>query len=78
MGKTRKYLHKQKAKKNPLDPCPVCAGELYYDEDYTQRVALLDDEEDVEGWMCPWCSSRFDFDDNLMYINMPGKVKGKA
>ena len=78
MEKIRKYLHKQKKGTKPLDPCPVCGDELYYDEEYSQKVALLDSMHSVEGWMCPWCKSRFDFEDNLTYISMPGTTRGKA
>ena len=78
MEKIRKYLHKQKKGTKPLEPCPVCGDELYYDEDYSQKVALLDSTDIIEGWMCPWCKSRFDFEDNLTYISMPGTTQGKA
>ena len=29
------------------DPCPVCKEELYLDNEYTQRIGLLDDLDEV-------------------------------
>ena len=52
-------------KKEEFDPCPICAFDLYYNEDTTQRVALLDEDDKVEGWMCPQCSSMFTMQDEL-------------
>ena len=42
------------------DPCPICNEDLYLDEQFTQRVGLLDDTDDVVGWLCPFCKSEFD------------------
>ena len=72
MGKKQTYLHTQKKRINLKnnDLCPVCDKNLYYDEQVSQRIGLLgDDDFTVEGWMCPGCKSRFDIDDNLTYIN---------
>ena len=77
MEKKQIYLHTQKnLKKN--DPCPVCNKDLYWDEQVTQRVGLLDYDYKVEGWMCPHCRSRFDNNQNITYINLPETKTGKA
>ena len=71
-------LKKKKNQKNK-DLCPVCDANLYYDDQITQRVGILgDDDYTVEGWMCPECRSRFDIDNNLTYINASNNQPGKA
>ena len=60
------------------DLCPVCDGDLYYDEYFTQRVGVLDENDEVEGWMCPHCRSLFDLEQNLTYIRMQKTKVGKA
>ena len=60
----------QRKKKKSKDPCPVCDESLYYNNDTTQRVGLLaEDDYSIEGWMCPFCKSHFDLNDNLVNIN---------
>ena len=81
MEKKQIYLHTQKkgTKKKNKDLCPVCDYNLYYDDQITQRIGLLaDDDVTVEGWMCPECRSRFDIKNNLTYINTPNNRPGKA
>ena len=78
MEKKQTYLHIQKKKKN-RDLCPVCDENLYYDNQTTQRVGLLaDDDYTIEGWMCPYCKSRFDLKDNLLYIKPHNIHIGRA
>ncbi len=78
MAKKRMSLLTQMKKTNK-DLCPVCDEDLYFDNDTTQRVGLLsDDNYTIEGWMCPHCNSRFDLENNLVYIN-PRDIKiGRA
>ena len=78
MEKKRRYLHTQKNQKTSEDCCPVCDEDLYWDEYTTQRVGVLDANNDVEGWMCPHCNSLFDLDENLTYISLPNIELGKA
>ena len=65
-------------KKKILDPCPVCDEDLYYDDDYTRRIGLLDNFDKLEGWMCPYCRATFDKKDNLSYISGANINQGKA
>ncbi len=78
MEKKLKDLHTQKNQKNEEDCCPVWDKDLYWDEHTTQRVGVLDKNNDVEGWMCPHCNSLFDLDENLTYISLPNIELGKA
>ena len=52
--------------------------DLLLDENTTQRVGVLDKNNNVEGWMCPHCNSLFDLDENLTYISLPNIELGKA
>ena len=78
MEKKQKYLRTQKNQTKSEDNCPVCDKNLYWDEDTTQRVGLLDEDNRIEGWMCPYCNSLFDLDENLTYISLPETKAGKA
>ena len=78
MEKKQKYLRTQKNQTKSEDNCPVCDKNLYWDEDTTQRVGLLDEDNRIEGWMCPYCNSLFDLDENLTYIRLPETKVGKA
>ena len=71
-------MRKLKKGTKALEPCPVCDDELYFSDNITQKIAIVDDDGEVDGWMCPWCESKFDYDDNLTYISMPGNETGKA
>ena len=75
----QKYSHMLRGKKRTNnDPCPVCSEELYYDEEYTRRIGILDDSHNVEGWMCPYCRATFDNSNNLSYISTVNSTQGKA
>ena len=81
MEKKQTCLHtqKKKKKKKNRDLCPVCDENLYYNNDTTQRVGLLaEDDYSIEGWMCPFCKSRFDIKDNLVNINHSAINVGRA
>jgi hypothetical protein len=47
----------------------MCSESLYLNDEYTQRVGLLDEKDYCCGWMCPHCDGMFDTDDNLTGIN---------
>ena len=70
MGKVRpSYTQQAKNSKSKLDLCPMCNESLYLNDEYTQRVGLLDEDDYCCGWMCPHCDGMFDTDDNLTGIN---------
>ena len=70
MDKKLNFLHTKKKKKNEQDLCPVCDGDLYYNENYTQRIGIINTTGDYEllGWICPHCKSEFDNSSKVMYI----------
>ena len=61
-----------------LDPCPVCSEELFYDEDVTKRVGILGKQNDIEGWLCPFCRSEFDMEGEIVRFFRDGKITGDA
>jgi uncharacterized protein YlaI len=77
MGK-QSYLHTRKESPKAKDPCPICKNELYYDNRKTQRVGLLNEFEELHGWMCPHCKSRFTPEDKPTELYGSMKVEGEA
>ena len=76
-------LHMQKKtqttkKKEVVDPCPICSKELHLNHEFTQRIGLIGDYEEVIGWVCPHCSSEFDVDDHLTKFLGEGNIRGEA
>tara|TARA_R100001530_G_scaffold90850_2_gene63124 strand:- start:105 stop:329 length:225 start_codon:yes stop_codon:yes gene_type:complete len=65
-------------KKKTVDPCPICSEELHLNHEFTQRVGLLDDYDEVIGWVCPHCSSEFDVDNHLVKFMGEGNIRGEA
>ena len=69
MGKVRpSYTQQEKNPKSKLDLCPMCNESLHLNDEYTQRVGLLDEDDYCCGWMCPHCDGMFDTDNNLTGI----------
>ena len=79
MGKTQNYSHIKKKRKSKefIDNCPVCSKNLYLNEEYTQRIGIVDEEDEVLGWMCPHCKSEFDVDSKLLKL-MGFTTRGEA
>ena len=61
-----------------IDPCPICNDELYLNDEFTQRVGLLGDDDSVIGWLCPHCHSEFDTDDHLTKFLGENGMRGEA
>ena len=61
-----------------IDPCVVCDGELYLDGEYTQRIGLIGEKEEVYGWVCPHCSSEFDMKGKITSLNGENNISGEA
>ena len=72
------HMPKETKKKKANDPCPICNTELYLNEEFTQRVGLLGDFDEVVGWLCPHCSSEFDIDDHLTKFLGENGMRGEA
>ena len=60
------------------DPCTVCDEELYLNGEFTQRVGLLDEMEEVTGWMCPHCKSEYDMDGKITNLSGISNISGEA
>ena len=65
-------------KKKIVDPCPICNKELHLNNEFTQRVGLLDDYDDVIGWLCPHCRSECDTENHIVKFLGEGNVRGDA
>ncbi len=86
MEKKQNYSEKPKkspktlsrSKKPKKDLCPVCDEDLYLDSEFTQRVGLLSGDDDVYGWMCPFCMSEFDLEGDITRIFRDGKISGST
>ena len=74
--KNQKTLSKKK--QSTKDLCPVCDENLYLDAEFTQRVGLINSEDDVYGWMCPFCMSEFSLEGDITRLFRDGKIQGKA
>ena len=79
MEKKQSLSQQEKKSQNKIIPdlCPACDEDLFYNDRFTKRVALIDNGK-VEGWMCPFCNCEFDLKDNLVYINDLKNKGGKA
>ena len=65
-------------KKEIVDPCPICSKELHLNNEFTQRIGLLGDYDEVIGWLCPHCNSEFDVDNHLDKFLGEGNIRGEA
>ena len=61
-----------------IDPCPICSQELHLNEEYTQRVGLLGNFDEVIGWLCPHCKSEFNTDNQLTKFMGEQGMRGEA
>ena len=77
MEKKQSLSQQEKRNPNNIDLCPVCEKNLYYNDRFTRRVAIVDHNE-VDGWLCPFCSCEIDLKDNLVYNNHQDNKAGKA
>ena len=69
---------KKTKKTKTVDPCPICSTELYLNDEYTQRVGLLGDFDEVIGWLCPHCRAEFDVDNHLVKFMGENSMRGEA
>jgi len=60
------------------DCCSVCDENLFFTSEVTKRIALLDDCEEVIGWICPGCYTQFDMDDNIQVLYSKNNIQGKT
>ena len=60
------------------DPCPVCNKELAVNEMYTSRIGLVDDNDSIVGWICPYCKTEFNVDYKIIKYLGKGGPGGEA
>ena len=65
-------------KKKIVDPCPICSKELHLNHEFTQRVGLLDEFDEILGWICPHCRSEFNIDNQLVKFMGEDGTRGEA
>ena len=75
-GNRKKF--KKIERKRIKDPCAVCDGELYLDGEFTQRIGLINEQDDVTGWMCPYCKSEYDLDGKVVNLDGKSNISGEA
>ena len=72
----RNSLHMQK--RNPKDRCPICDNSLYLNSKVSKRVGILNEFDEVEEWMCPYCDSQFTLKDKPTVLYGKMDVEGEA
>ena len=76
MGK-QNCSHMAKKKKNE-DNCTICKKNLDLNELTSQRIGMVDEKDELCGWVCPHCNSQFDLYDIVTNIYGEMKVEGEA
>ena len=74
--RTRSSLHMQRRKRK--DNCPICENSLYLDSKMSKRVGILNEFDEVEEWMCPYCDSQFTLKDKPTVLYGKMDVEGEA
>ena len=72
----RSSLHMQK--RNRKDNCPICKNNLYLNSKISKRVGILNDFDEVEEWMCPYCDSQFTLTNKPTVLYGKMNVEGEA
>ena len=65
-------------KRNPKDRCPICDNSLYLNSKVSKRVGILNEFDEVEEWMCPYCDSQFTLKDKPTVLYGKMDVEGEA
>ena len=47
----------------------MCKESLHLNDEYSQRIGVLDEYDFCCGWMCPHCNALFDTNDKLTGIH---------
>ena len=72
----RSSLHTQR--KNRKDFCPICNNSLYLNSRISKRVGILNEFDEVEEWMCPFCETQFNLNDKPTILYGKMNVEGEA
>jgi len=60
------------------DLCNVCDEDLFYSSEVTKRIAILSDDKQVTGWVCPSCFTEFNNKDKILVLMSKSSIQGKA
>ena len=74
--RTRSSLHMQKRKLK--DNCPICKNSLYLNSKMSKRVGILNEFDEIEEWMCPYCDSQFTLNNKPTELYGKMNVEGEA
>ena len=69
-------LHTQK--RNHKDTCPICKNDLYLDSRMSKRVGILNEFDEIDEWMCPYCDSQFTLNNKPTVLYGTMNVEGEA
>ena len=72
----KNLLHTQK--RNSKDYCPICKNSLYLDSKVSRRVGILNEFDEVDEWMCPYCETQFTLNDRPTMLYGKMNVEGEA
>ena len=65
-------------RRNRKDYCPICKNDLYLDNRISKRVGILNEFDEVEEWMCPFCETLFNLNDKPTILYGKMNVEGEA
>ena len=60
------------------DNCPICKRNLYLNSKTSKRVGVLNEFDEVEEWMCPYCDSQFTLNNKPTVLYGTMNVEGEA
>ena len=66
--------HTQKKRDNS----PICKRNLYLNSRTSKRVGILNEFDEVEEWMCPYCDSQFTLNNKPTVLYGEMNVEGEA
>ena len=77
--RTRSSLLTQKRNPKKLqDNCPICDNSLYLNSIISKRVGILNEFDEVEEWICPFCETKFNLKDKPTVLYGTMNVEGEA
>ena len=65
-------------RKRDKDNCPICKRDLYLNNKISKRVGILNEFDEVEEWMCPYCDSQFTLTNKTTVLYGTMNVEGEA
>ena len=65
-------------RKKDNDSCPICKRNLYLDNRMSKRVGILNEFDEVEELMCPYCDSQFTLNNKPTVLYGKMNVEGEA